>query len=270
MDLQDFWQENKRWVLGVVAGLIVYWIGSSIVGAAFGGEAAVKGVKALAVGLNREEFYDREALEAARAENERLKELAARVRAHVGFVPDDEFVLVGKGDPELYFPDVERRVRQHVLVRAQELSVALDERGLVWPPPVGREEIQERLIGLCALQHAADRLLDAGQETLRRAPDAVGLQSIDQLAIDKRVSSRRPPRQGSSPDAAVAGLLDEYRVKFAFRTDVATLQAWLEKLRSEKPSIGLSPDLRVTPGDQVGDPVLVQGTLSALVLREER
>jgi hypothetical protein len=157
LDLQDFWQENKRWILGVFAGLIVYWVGGGIVSAVFGGASASGRVLAMARDLQREEYYDAQALRTAREENERLMALVERVRAHAAFVPDDEFVLTGKGDPDLYFPEVERRVRSRLVAYAQERSVAIDERDLVWPAAVSRDEKEQTLVGLCALQHAAMR-----------------------------------------------------------------------------------------------------------------
>jgi hypothetical protein len=175
-------------------------------------------------------------------------------------------VLTGKGDPDLYFPEVERRVRTRIVAYAQERSVAIDERDLVWPAAVSREEKEQTLIGLCALQHAALRLVDAGEQVRQEIADSVGLQSIESFQIEKRAGSSSSRRGRRTADSEIAGLVDEYRVKFRFRSDTATLQAWLEKLRREVPSIGLAPELRVTPGDQVGDPVLVQGSLAALVI----
>lgn len=268
MDLQEFWQENKRWVLGVVAGLIVFVILDAVVGSVLGGDDAVRRVQTLERSLQGAEYFDAKALAAAREENERLRALAVRVRDHVGFVPDDEFVLAGKGDPDLYFPDVERRVRERVVARAQERSVGIDERDLAWPAAVTREEKEEALIGLCVLQHAALRLIDAGEEVRQRLPDALGVQAIETFAIERSSAAGSGRRGRRVEDAGLAELVDEHRVKFRFRADVATLQAWLEKLRADAPSIGLAPDLRVVPGDQIGDPVLVQGTLSAVVLHE--
>ena len=42
MDLHDFWQENKRWILGVVLGLLVYWIGGSVITGMYSKDAVTK------------------------------------------------------------------------------------------------------------------------------------------------------------------------------------------------------------------------------------
>ena len=31
MDLNDVWEQNKRWILGVAAGLLLFYIGTMIV-----------------------------------------------------------------------------------------------------------------------------------------------------------------------------------------------------------------------------------------------
>ena len=31
MDLHDFWQENKRWILGIALGFLVYLIGGTVI-----------------------------------------------------------------------------------------------------------------------------------------------------------------------------------------------------------------------------------------------
>jgi hypothetical protein len=268
LDLQDFWQESKRWVLGVLAGLIVFWIGGKVVDAVFGGANASGRAIGLARSLQGTEYFDAEALSAARAQNEGLTALLARVREHSGFVPDEDFVLAGKGDPDLYFPEVERRVRQRVVSRAQERSVSIDEGDLTWPAAVTRDEKAETMVGLCVLEHAALRLVEASEEVRQRLPDALGLQGIESFAIDRPGTARSPRGPRGTANDDLAGLVDEHRVRFRFRADVPTLQAWLTRLRAERPTIGLAPELRVTPGDQIGDPVTVQGILSAIVLHE--
>ena len=40
MDPHEVWQENKRWILGVVAGLLVYWVGTSIIAGVYSTSSA--------------------------------------------------------------------------------------------------------------------------------------------------------------------------------------------------------------------------------------
>ena len=32
MDLHELWQQHKRWILGVAAGLLLFWIGWFVLG----------------------------------------------------------------------------------------------------------------------------------------------------------------------------------------------------------------------------------------------
>ncbi|MCC6784417.1 MAG: hypothetical protein IT457_16355 [Planctomycetes bacterium] len=268
MDVQEFWQENKRWVLGVVAGAIVFWIGSDFVGRSFGADASLRRANTIAQGI-REEHFDAAALAAARKESETLAALAERVRATVAFVPDPDFVLEGKGEPETWFPAIAHRVRTMVLRTAQETGVDLDDKHVAWTPPADRDDMEARLLELCVLQHAAARLFEASAEVLARDPEALGLQSIDALKIEnkKRAAGARRPRAG---EPAAAASLDEYVVTIAFRSDVATLHAWLERLRSATPALGIASGepFTIQAGEQLGDPVRVKGAVSALVIRQ--
>ena len=269
MDVQEFWQENKRWVLGVVAGAIVVWIGTGVVDSAFGARSIAVRANAAAAEI-RKEHFDAQALAAVRKENESLTAMTARLRDAVGFVPDEDFVLEGKGDPATWFPTIAHRVRTKVLRLAQESGVTLEDKNLGWTPPVDREDVEARLVELCVLDHAASRLFDASAEVLARDPEALGLQTIDTLKIEnkKRGGTARRPKAGAATDAA--DLLDEYVVTIAFRSDVATLQNWLARLRSLRPSLGIASaePFTVLTGEKIGDPVRVKGAIQALLIRQ--
>ena len=58
MDVQEFWQENKRWVLGVVAGAIVFWIGRSVVDSMFGARDAEAKSSRAAIAITKEKRFD--------------------------------------------------------------------------------------------------------------------------------------------------------------------------------------------------------------------
>ncbi len=266
MDLQDLWQEHKRWILGVVAGLVVYLVGAKIVGTFFYSHGAILRVNQLRRSIEGDERFDRADLTKIQAAKAEIEAQEAKVRDAVAFVPGERFLLKGNGDPDTYFPEVAQGVRTDVLGRARELSVELADRDLTWPAPVGREEIERTLLGLCVLQNAATRLLEAGDAVRRADPEALGLVSIDKLAIEKRSGSafHRPVRRRPTDQPDVAEKLDEIQVAFAFRCDVATLQTFLEQLRGRQPRIGLAPDLKVQAGDQIGDPLVVRGHFSAL------
>ena len=72
MDLDDFWQENKRWVLGSVAGLLVFIIANAIVG-----DDGGKGRRSTAAGP----AYTRKQMKAVADEKAALDATLAGLRA---------------------------------------------------------------------------------------------------------------------------------------------------------------------------------------------
>ena len=63
-------------------------------------------------------------------------------------------------------------------------------------------------------------------------------------------------------------LVREQRIGFTVRCDVQTLQVWLESLRDREPRIALAASLRVVPGDEIGDPLVVRGQLSVVTVAQ--
>ncbi|MBK8978081.1 MAG: hypothetical protein IPM29_19425 [Planctomycetes bacterium] len=269
MDLQDIWQEHRRFILGVLAGVVVFFAARAIIGSVIGTEQALRAPGLTLRSIQSAELFTTATRDRARALNDELRTRAEELRHAVAFVPGDEFRLDGKGDPDTYFPEVARRVRTSLLRASQEYGVELADRDLQWQAPVGREEIADTLVALAAIEAAAQRLLEAGETVRARDPEALGVQSIEALKYDRRggnaaAASRRFRRRSNEG----SDLVEEHRIAFSFRADVMTLQLWLESLRGSAPPLALAPELKVTPGDQVGDPVLVKGTILALTVRE--
>lgn len=267
MDLHDIWQQHKRWILGVAAGLALFWIGNVLIGTFFDSRGAETRVRAIVAGINGEALYEADARKAAQEERDRLAAQEARLRAAEEFRPSEDYVLAGKGDPDTWFDEVSRRVRGALLDRAQELGVELTDKGLRWTPPVGRAEIASTLVGLCVLEQGVLRLLAAGDAVRAQDPDALGVPSIDSFTIEKLSPSSSRVRK-SKDRVDVTDRIDEYVVAFTFRADIATVQQFLDRLRAQPPVIGLAPDLSIQAGRQPGDPLLVKGRLSAITIRD--
>ena len=69
MDLQDIWQEHRRFILGVLGGVVVFFIAKATVQNLFGAEAAVRKANVV-VGSGRGPFFDKEAGAAAQQRND--------------------------------------------------------------------------------------------------------------------------------------------------------------------------------------------------------
>jgi len=274
LDLHDLWQEHKRWILGVAAGLVLFWIGSSVIGALFDAAGAEAKVRALARSAAAQPLYDADAKKRAETDRDALKAAELRLRAAEEFHPSDEFLLAGKGEMNIHFNDVSQRVRRQVSDRAQEYGVELQADDVAWTPPIGRAEIESTLIGLCVLEQAALRLLEAGEAVRAQDPDALGLVSIESMRVDKLTGAKKPgrrARRGMEKDddrVDVTERIDEYPISFKFRSDIATVQLFLERCRSVDPPLSLRSDFKIQSGREPGDPLTITGKLSAITIRD--
>ncbi len=278
MDLNDIWAQNKRWILGVFAGLIFFWIATSIVSSVYNAQSAERSARQVPGSVAKEEFYDQRDRKTARAVGEQLASANQRLIDELDFDAPDRFLLAGKGDPDLHFDQVARYVRSTLVDKSQQFGVELAGSSLDWDPPVGREEIQRTLMGLCVLHNAVERLLDAGDEVRGASGDAVGLQAVEKFEVSKKGRSRNSRRGGirrvrqrgqkraSSID--VSERVDEYEVNFKFRADAATVQLFLEKCRAQKPAILLQDGFKMKSGRNPGDPLTVMGRLVAIDVRD--
>ena len=271
MDLHDIWQENKRWILGVVAGLLVFWTVSTIVKGIYSTAGVRQQIRNQQRSVQSEPLYTAEALAAARNEQEELETARGRLDGAIEFVPPDEFLLAGKGDPHLHFDVVSRRVRRELVSRADALGVEHAEGDVNWKPPVG-EGIQPTLIGLALLEAVGTRLLDAHERVRADDYDSLGLVSVEAFdVVPHNQGPRRGPRgRGRARASGSDRLVREFRVKFKFRADEATTLLFLEACRSQEPHIALGADFSMTPGPAPGGPLTVSGTLIALRLATPR
>lgn len=270
MDFQDLWQEHKKWILGVVAGVIVFLVARGVVRSVYDGDDAERRVTTVVRSVRGQDLYSADERKRIDEEGRALAALEARLRSAQEFVPAEDYVLAGKGDPDTWFDVVQRRVRSRLLSRAQASGVEFADRDLKWPAPVGREEIRTTLIGLAVLEQAAERLLDAGATVRSADPEALGLQSVDALAVDPKQQGRtqrrgRVRRTGDSTD--IGERVEEFTVSFTFRCDYATLARFFESCRGQDPVLTLLPELKIQQGNQIGDPLIVKGRLSGLSVK---
>jgi len=171
MDLNDYWQENKRFVLTVVAGLIAFAIGNALIGSFIGDELASQ--RRTRTNLQRdmrESRFSAQDLAAARLENESLREANEAMAGFVAYPTRSEY----QPDPsrgtagKLYFDSV-TRVREDVLRRAGRANLRIDpDLGLPSLAPTRDDEIARHLDGL----DAVERILGfAIEERLERVDD---------------------------------------------------------------------------------------------------
>ncbi|MCC6669654.1 MAG: hypothetical protein IT458_01220 [Planctomycetes bacterium] len=262
MDPGELWQQNKRWALGVVVGVVVFAIGWMLIGSLYDRNAKVREMMGYRSSVSGER-YGSTALQALEKEARELKDAEGRLREALEFVLPAAFSLEGKGDPGLHFDLVNRQVRQRLMQLAQSENVELMDRALDWSMPVNRDEIQSTLVALAAVDQAAQRLIQAGKRVRDRDRDALGLVAIELFKIEARRAAAARARPGRDQGPRPEDSFSEERVAFRFRSDAETARRFLQACRVEQPRLALA-DLKITPGPRPGEPLNVQGVLLAL------
>lgn len=262
MDLQQAWQEHKRFLIGCLIGLCVFLIARAVVDSVFDSQTVAAANQKTVTAINRDDHYGRTAQEAATEERERLAGSMRELSEAILFTPAPEFLLEGKGAPDLHYEQVSRRVRQQLVRAAAELGIELNERNLSWAPPAGgTEEIRRTLIALMLLEQGVTRLLAAHRETLAGDPDALGVTSVDSIKIEpSRADAGRARGDATSP-------IEEHRVAVQIHADYATLYRFLELCRAQRPPLALAPEFKLESGKRSGDPLKLTAKLVAPVLR---
>jgi len=266
MDATAFVQENKRWLIGVALGAVVYIVGQAVIAAVYDA-ATVRGqVRREATGGD-EALYDRDALAGARAEGQLLDTELQRLRAELEFKLDARFVLQGQSmAADDYLAKTGSELKQALLLKANEQDVLVQDKDLSWPSPIDVDGIRSVLFGLNLIDEAAKRLLAAHAAVRKADPEAMGLRSMG-LRLEEKRSQRTSvqPRRG---EVDVRDRLSQERVNFTFQSDGATAALFLESCRQPGRTLVLE-SLTMEQPKRLGDPVTVKGWLSGIAFREE-
>ncbi|MEM7198977.1 MAG: hypothetical protein AAF628_01845 [Planctomycetota bacterium] len=269
MDFHEMWQENKRWIMGVVLGVLAFWIGSQVISGIYDSGSASRKIRSARNALNGQTFYDDAALARAREEEEALAAVRSRLERAMAYDVPGDYTLEGKGVPDLHYDQVSRRVRRDLVTRAESLGVELLGKDLEWPTPQGRSEIESTLVAVSLVEQAVTRLLDAHEAVTAADPEAAGLVGVDSFKAAgsgntaQRRRARRSPRRRSRATAQTGAVLED-SVRFRLRADEATVLRFLETCRAQQPPIALATDFKIATGRAPGEPLVVTGTLSAL------
>lgn len=270
MDLQSFLQENKRFLLGAGAGVLLFFVLDYVVSSVFGPSGVIPATTyARRLERSDDPIYNASSRDLAIETREQLEELAASLTDSTVFLPTEDFVLDGKGDPQIYFPQIASAVRRNVRNRALEDGVEFDNSDLQWNAPVGVPEIERTVTSLCVLENAVNRLFDSARNAQGNNPEALGLILLDKIAIKSSASGRQRfgsrRRRRSRGDE---GPVDTFDVQMKFQCGDQTLSLWLQSLADLSPRLLIAPDLKIARGDQLRDPVTVTCTVRGVTLRD--
>jgi hypothetical protein len=148
MDLNDYWQENKNFVLSVAAGFLAFYIGNSVIQSNIGEDVTMtRGrIRTTQSELSKITLTKADLREAER-ENEALQAAVAELVAHVGFNARPDFRLdpAGGSASNQYFAQVSS-IREDLSREAGRLGVTIpDDLGLPTLAPTREDELARYL-----------------------------------------------------------------------------------------------------------------------------
>jgi hypothetical protein len=219
MDLNEYWQENKRFLVATASGAVAFLVGTMLVDHFFGAE--LKGLQrasqAAASKLRSQSMYDSNQLAQAEKENEDLKRAVETLTKATAFEARKEFRLDPKagGATNQYFATVSR-VRDDLLKTAGRGNLRVpDDLGLPALSPTREAEIERYLEALDLVDRAV------------RAALAAGVQRIDKIEI--RLDPKLASRQG-------VGELERTRVEISASGAPAPLVHFLSGTQAAAPA----------------------------------
>lgn len=222
MDLNDFWQENKRLLIAIGCGLLVFLIGNLFVEGSYGDDLrSTRRARDAEQQKLKKARYTASDRDVARDENDALVAALRDLAAGVAFRPRPEFVV----DPERGSPGAQYFTRLEEV--RESLSLAAGRARLVPPDDAwGIEALQTNSLPVFERHLEA---LDVIDRVVRLAIDA-GVQRIDriQVTLDPGFAGREG-----------LGRVERTSVAFAFTTS----------------SSSLTRLLRLTQGDEAGQPL---------------
>ncbi|MFN3240535.1 MAG: hypothetical protein ACE37K_03380 [Planctomycetota bacterium] len=265
MDIGEFAQENKPWLVGCAIGAVVWLIGSAVIDSVTGPGATPRQQDRL------RDAYNREALSIAQDENEKLGAERERLTKELAFEVAPKFrQWTGTADTHLF--QTGRDLRLQIVNAASDRDVLVEESDISWEVPSGIDQIRDTLFGLDLIDAAQQRLFAAHDRVVKENEDAQGLSAIAFVKLEsnrgRRTIGRGRGRRRGGVD--ISELIKQQRVNLQFQCDEATLAYFLESCR--KPGRTLVLDrLTVTEAARPGEPITVKATLSgiAFVKQEE-
>jgi len=203
LDLEGYWQENRRFVLAVTGGAVAFLIGWWAIDAYLGADVrSLQSRRARVQQELRDPKFQTQDLDRADAQNKALREATTTLRAAAEFKPRDRFTLAPGASASARYVDVVSKVREDLLQRAGRSGLVLPhDLGLPTLAPTKDAEIQRTLEALDALERTLSLAIDSGCERVatirvRLDPRIVSGKPIDDLehnVVELRLEGASPP-----------------------------------------------------------------------------
>jgi hypothetical protein len=266
MDIGEFAQENKQWLVGCAIGAVVWLVGGAIVDS-----ATAPGPLPRRQDTLREAYKSRE-LGAAQEQNEQLEAERARLTRALAFDVSAAYKdWSGPADQHLFQRG--NALRLTIVNSASDRDVLVEGDDITWDVPSGVDQIRSTLFGLDVIDELQRRLFAAHDRVLAADEDAMGLSGIQSIKLQsprrRRPSGGFRGRRRGGPD--VSAQLREQTVDVQLQCDEPTLAYFLESCRERGRTLVLDR-LTVTEPARPGEGATVKATLSGIsfVAEEEQ
>ena len=245
MDLTTLWQEHRVFITSVVAGLLFFLVGQSLISGVYSVEDKKRSVARLERELRTLRVPGTEQLERARALNERLKRVYERARKRAAFVPNERYVLSGKEKPDVQYDRLFNEARDALVEFAKTLNITVDP-GLGMPElsPTRPAEIQRALYALDMVTR------------------------VVLLAVESRVRSVDGIAMKAERGRVRKGFLTEQKVRFKMTGSAAAMAEFLRRFALQENFLALDEAV-FRAADRDGNSVTADFTVSALTITEE-
>lgn len=170
MDLNEIWQEHKRFILMVAAGFLTFFVANSVIEGIFQSDirAATSGVSKSSAILSKE-LYQSDDRVMAELENESLRDGYDKLVAAAAFRPRPEFDLAqNSSTPQnAYITAVERLEDRLIDLASQKRAILPDGLGLDTVQTLNVDLVERHLHAVDLLERAVQMALEAGVRRVR-------------------------------------------------------------------------------------------------------
>jgi len=260
MDIGEFAQENKQWLVGCAIGAVVWLVGGAIVDSISAPGPLPRRQDTLSTAYKRPE------LEAAQDQSDKLSAERARLTEELAFEVAPKFAQwSGPADQHLFLTG--RELRLSIVNAASDRDVLVEESDISWDVPSGVDQIRGTLFGLDIIDEVQKRLFAAHDRVLEGDEDAAGLSVIASIKLEslrrRRTMGRGRSRGRRRGGVDVSQLIQQQRVNLQFQCDEPTLAYFLESCRQPGRTLVLD-SLTVTEPGRAGEGSTVKATVSGL------
>ncbi|QDU83883.1 hypothetical protein Pla163_09840 [Planctomycetes bacterium Pla163] len=247
MDLEEYWQENKRFLAQVGIGLVVFLVGLGVIGATVGdAKRAADSDVAVAERKLKQPYYGANERSLAQEDHDALVASIEALRSQVAFVPRPEFRSADASDLDTnHYLDVASRVRAELMPLASRRNVDLEPTlGLPEQSPTRADEIERYLDALDVIERVV------------RAAIEVRVAKVDSIKV--RLDPGLRGRKGT-------GTIERSRIAFEIHGDDLALQRLIASTQEAAPQSLVLDEVIMRRSRQ--DPELVVLELGVLIAR---